>query len=174
MGAWSGPFLIAVALLATAGVAKAIRPRDTAHALRGMGLPVSPTLVRLGGVAEVVISIAAALTGDPIWAGLVAASYLAFTGFVVVALVRHAPISSCGCFGRADTPPSFVHIAVNLAAAVSASAVAVGDGGGIVSVLRDQPVAGLPMLMLTAVGVYATLTALTVLPQLERLRTESR
>ncbi len=169
MGAWSGPFLVATILLATAGIAKVVRPDDTVGALRAMGISVPPLVVRVGGGIEAAVAIGAALTGAPVLAAIVAASYLAFTGFVVVALARRLPISSCGCFGRMDTPPTVLHVVIDAGAAVCALAVTLRDGGGLGPVLADQPLAGIPFLLLVAAGTSAALTALTVLPKLARL-----
>ncbi len=172
MGAWSGPFLVATLLLATAGLAKLVRPNDTVGALRAMGIRVPPVAVRTGGGAEAAVALGAALTGAPPLAAVVGASYLAFTIFVAVALARGLPIASCGCFGRIDTPPTTLHIVVDIGAAVCAIAVARRGGGGVVPVLRDQPLAGIPFLVVVAAGTYAVLTALTVLPKLSRLGSE--
>jgi hypothetical protein len=173
MGAWSGPFLIATVLLAVGGVAKAIDPMMTAGALRAAGFSVSPTAVRLGGVAEAAVAIAAAITGAPVLAVAVGVSYVAFTGFVVVALARRLPIGTCGCFGRVDSPPSSIHVGVNLGAAASAFAVAAHDGGGLATTLEGQPLAGVPLLLLVGAGVYAAITALTVVPRLAQLGAEN-
>jgi hypothetical protein len=102
---------------------------------------------------------------------LVATSFALFTMFVVVALVRHVPIGSCGCFGKVDTPPSLVHVGVNLGAVVTALAVAFGPGGGIGDVLADQPLLGLPFLALVAIATYAAYLAMTLVPQLRALET---
>lgn len=171
MGTWSGPFLIAASLLAAAGVAKMIDPTMTVGALRGIGLPMPALAVRILGAFEAVLAIAAAITGAPALVFGVAASYLAFTLFVVVALARRLPIGTCGCFGKLDSPPSWTHVGVNLAAAGSAIAVAVAanDGVGISSTLRGQPLAGVPFLALIGVGTYAAFTALTVVPKLGRV-----
>jgi len=166
MGAWSGPFLIAAVLLVVGGVAKAIDPTMTAGALRAAGISVPPLAVRVGGAVEAMVAIAAAITGEPVLVLMVGLSYLAFAGFVLVALVRRLPIATCGCLGRADSPPSVVHIVVNLAAAASALAVALHHGGGLAATLRGQPLAGIPFLLVVGVGVYAAMTALTVLPRL--------
>ncbi|MGZ4795811.1 MAG: hypothetical protein ACXV8T_07950, partial [Acidimicrobiia bacterium] len=99
-----------------------------------------------------------------------ALSYAAFTGFVVIARVRRLPIGTCGCFGKVDTPPSALHVAVNVGAAVAASAIAIGHGAGLGPFLSAQPWSGVPFLGLVAVGVYATFSLLTVVPQLELLR----
>jgi hypothetical protein len=169
MGAWAGPFLVAALLLVAAGALKAIDPAATAGALRRAGLPMPPTAVRVGGGVEVVVGLAAIVTGGTVAAALVAVSYALFTAFVVVALVRHLPIGSCGCFGKVDTPPSPVHLLVNVGAVVSAVAVAIGPGGGIRDVLADQELLGLPFLLLVATATYLVFLALTALPQLLEL-----
>ena len=114
MSVLAGPFVIASALLALGGAFKAVDPADTAYAFRALGLPHAPLLVRAGGAAEVVIGVGALAVGGPVFAALVALSYLAFAGFVVVALRSGSPISSCGCFGKVDTPPSVVHVVIDL------------------------------------------------------------
>ena len=136
MGAWAGPFLVAAALLAVAGALKAVDPVTTVGALRRSGLPAPPVVVRIAGVLEVAIAVVAVLTGAALPALLVAGSYLVFTVFVLFALTRHLPIGSCGCFGKVDTPPSVIHLAVNAGAVVSALAVALGPGAHL---LRDLP-----------------------------------
>ena len=166
MGTWSGPFLIAALLLAAAGIAKTVDPTMTVGALRGVGLGIPPLVVRAVGAFEAALAVAAAATGDPVLVFGVAGSYLVFALFVAVALARRLPIGTCGCFGKIDTPPSWIHIGVNLGAAASAIAVAVADGGGIAGVVRDQPLAGMPFLLLVVVGAYAAFTALTVVPKL--------
>lgn len=174
MGVWSGPFLIAAVLLAAAGIAKAIDPTMTVGALRRFGVSVPPGAVRGLGGLEALLAVAAAVTGAPSLAAGVAVSYLLFTAFVVVARARRLPIGSCGCFGRIDTPPSWLHVAVNLAAAASALGVAARDGGGLGATLDHQPLAGLPFLALIGIGTYAAFTALTVVPQLVALSAETR
>ena len=166
MGVWSGPFLIAAVLLAAAGVAKAIDPTMTVGALRRFGIHAPSAAVRALGAIEAGLALAAAITGARSLVLAVAISYLLFSAFVVVARARRLPIGSCGCFGRVDTPPSWIHVAVNLACAASAFGVAARDGGGLASTLDAQPLAGVPFLALIAVGTYAAFTALTVVPQL--------
>src|SRR5262245_761617 len=99
----AGPFAIACVLLAIGGIAKALRPLDTAGALRAMELPSAGWLVRAGGVFEAMIAVAALVTGWWPLAFLVAASYVAFGLFVIGALRARKPLSSCGCFGKVDT-----------------------------------------------------------------------
>jgi hypothetical protein len=165
MTVMAGPFAIAAALLTIAGVMKAVRPTDTANALRGVGLPGWPALVRGGGVVEAVIGVSALVTGGTVSAVLVALSYLGFLGFVLAALRRDVPVASCGCFGKVDTPPSRVHVGVNLVAVAAALTVAVDPGAGIADTVRGQPLAGIPYLLLVTLGVSLVFVALSSLPQ---------
>jgi hypothetical protein len=166
----AGPFAIAAVLLAVGGAAKALRPRDTAHALGAVGMKFPRWLpgrvvVRIGGAVEAVVGVAALLVGGPVLCALVAASYLAFAGFVVVALRTGAPISSCGCFGKVDTPPSVVHVVLDVAfAAVAAVAAFVGDVA-LPDVLADQPLAGVPFVMLLVIGCSLVFLAFSSLPK---------
>jgi hypothetical protein len=117
---------VAAAVLAYAGGAKVLDPTMTAGALRVMGLPSSPGLVRVGAAAELALGVAAVVVGGAVLWGLVAASYVAFAVFVAVALASGRPVGSCGCVGRADTPPSLGHVAVDVALALAAAAYAIG------------------------------------------------
>ena len=173
MGAWAGPFVVAALLLTVAGALKAVDPATTTGALRRAGLPAPALVVRVGGAVEVVVGVAAVAMGSAAAAALVAVSYLLFTGFVVLALARHLPIGSCGCFGKVDTPPSPIHVVVNLGAVVTAIAVAIGPGGGIGSVLADQDLLGIPFLLLVGTATYLVFLALTALPQLQALSTRT-
>jgi hypothetical protein len=166
----AGPFAIAAVLLAVGGALKAVRPRDTAQALVAVGLRVPRFLparvaVRVGGAVEAGIGVAALLVGGPVLCGLVAASYLAFSVFVLVALRSGAPISSCGCFGKVDTPPSIVHVVVDLALAGVAVAAAFTGGVALPDVLADQPLVGIPFLLLLAIGCSLVYLAFTALPK---------
>ncbi len=161
----AGPFAIAAALLVAGGAAKAARPGDTANALRAVHLPTSPLLVRVGGLAEIVVGTAALAVGNRTTAILVAVSYAAFAAFVVVALRSGAPISSCGCFGKADTPPTRLHVIVNLVAVAAAAVVAVEPPAGLGPVVTHQPLAGVPFLMLVVCGVGLSYLTLSSLPR---------
>jgi hypothetical protein len=54
---------------------------------------------------------------------------------------------------------------VNGLAALVGAAVVVDPGVGLPDVLADQPLLGLPFLLLVATGVYLAFVALTVLPR---------
>jgi hypothetical protein len=163
----AGPFAIATVVLALGGALKAFEPADTAHALAALGLPGGRTLVRAGGAFEAVLAVAALVTGNPVLAALVALSYAVFAIVVVRALRSGRPIASCGCFGKVDTPPSRVHVGIDLAVAGVAVAAAFAAPAEIAlpDVLAGQPLAGIPFVLLVGVGAGLVFLALTALPK---------
>lgn len=160
----AGPVLVASALLGLAGVFKLARPVDTVGALRAAGLPASALAVRGLGLIEAVLAVAAVVTFERPVLLAVAAFYFAFAAFVAVALARNTPLQSCGCFGRLDTPPSAVHVVLDLTAGLVVVLAAVGDIPDLSATLSDQPWAGAPFLLLAATCTYLCVAALTVLP----------
>ena len=167
MSVLAGPFAIAAVVLALGGAFKALEPADTAHALGVVGLPASRTLVRVGGALEAILAVGALVTGNPVLAALVAVSYAALRRRRRRRAAVGQPISSCGCFGKVDTPPSALHVVLNLAAAgVAAGAVFVGASEiNLPDVLADQPLLGIPFVLLVAIGVGLVFLALTALPK---------
>lgn len=166
MSVLAGPFAIACVLLAFGGAAKALAPGDTANALAAVKLPHARALVRIGGVVELCIAVGAIMTGAPVLAALVAASYLGFAVFVVMALRSGTPISSCGCFGKSDTPPSAVHVVIDVLAVAVCVAVAIaGDTVALPDVLADQPLLRIPFAFLVAIGCYLVFVSFTALPR---------
>lgn len=166
------PYLGGVVLLGGAGLAKAIRPHDTAVALRRAGLGLASTqaevAVRLAAAAEVAIAVAAALASGAVPAVLVALSYLGFIAFVLTAMVRHWPLASCGCFGKADTAPSAAHVVVDAVAAAAAiwwavvvPGPAAGGDAGVIGVLHRRPGQGIAVALGALVCVVVAYGALT-------------
>jgi hypothetical protein len=104
-------------------------------------------------------------------AGLVALSYAAFAAFVLAARAKGGPIATCGCFGTPDTPATLLHVVINLGLALSAIAVAVAaPSGTIVSLLSTQPLHGVPLLLVSALCVWLTFLAISVLGALQAAR----
>jgi hypothetical protein len=147
----TAPFLAATVMLGVAGVAKALRPADTARALQIAGIPAGRIAVRAGALLEVAVCVAALAAPGPVTGGLVAASYAVFTLFVLAALRRGWPLSSCGCFGRPDARPTYAHAVLDLGAAATAVwwAVAAPDRTG--RFLSHQPWHGAPLLLVSLV-----------------------
>ncbi len=119
------PFLAAAGLLVVAGAPKVLDPGDLVRALRSTGLPAPPAGVRALAAVEVVVGLAALVWPSRPTALSVGLLYAGFTAFVVRALRRGGVLSSCGCFGRADTPPTATHAVVTGLASVVGLALAV-------------------------------------------------
>lgn len=165
----TGPFLAAAALLVVAGVGKLVDPASLVRALRSLALPGGPVAVRLLAGAEVLVGVAAVLTGSRPAALAVAASYSVFTAVVLRGLRSGGVLASCGCFGRADTPPTRTHAVVTAAAAVLAVAVAARPLGPVTQ-LGAEPGAGVPLLAASAAVAVTAYLVLAVLPLLQAAR----
>ena len=166
----AGPFLAAAVLLVAAGAAKLVDPLPLVRALRSARLPGGATLVRALALGEVVLGLAAVLVGSRLTAIGVALSYAGFTGFVLLARRRGGVLASCGCFGKADTPPTTTHVVTTGALAVVAAAVAVRPLGNLPDLLGVSPGGGLPLLVVTAAVAVTTYLVLSLLPLLEVAR----
>jgi hypothetical protein len=121
----AAPFLAAAALLVVAGGPKIADPLPLVRALRSAGLPAGREPVRAFALAEVAVGLVAVLHPSRPTALLVAALYAGFTAFVGLALARGGVLESCGCFGKADTPPTRAHLVLTAVLAVAAGALAV-------------------------------------------------
>jgi hypothetical protein len=119
------PYAAAAVLLLVAGVPKVLDPGPTQRAAEQAGLPSSAAVVRLLGVVEVAVGAAALLLGGPLAAVAVAVAYLGFAAVVARGLVR-GDMDSCGCFNGEDSPPSLLHVVLDLGLAAAAVAVALG------------------------------------------------
>lgn len=124
----TGAVLAAALLLLATGTVKIARPDPTAAALVQAGvLRGARVLARFVGVAELLVGLAVLMLGGPVPAAALALAYLAFTGFVVLALRQPQRIRTCGCAGT-DAPPTVAHAAVNVVLAGCAlAAVATGQ-----------------------------------------------
>jgi hypothetical protein len=159
---------VACVLLVAAGVAKAVRPGDTARAVHNMtGLPALVVTVRLGASAEALLGVGGLIYPSRAIAILVAGSYALFGGFVLYARAKGGLLATCGCFGSPDTPPTLTHVVVDLALAVSAAAVAwAGLSRWVPSILSHQYGSGAP---LAAAALLCTWLVFLVLSPLARL-----
>jgi hypothetical protein len=169
-----GLYLVACGLLVIAGVAKAIRPGDTARALAGLipvPVPRMSIVVRLGSMGEAALGSAALIVPSTASAGMVAVSYAAFAITVAYARSKGGAIASCGCFGRPDTPATILHVTVNAGLAASAAAMAIAaPTGTIVSILASQPVHGLPLIAVSALCGWLTYLIISVGAALQAAR----
>ena len=155
---------VVAGILAVGGVAKLRGPEATVPMLQALGLPASPVLACLLGLVELAVGAAAFLVGGRLLAAAVALLFIGFT-IAVLRLRAGGEAVSCGCFGRSSAPPTLVHVAVDLVAAVVAVAAAIFDAPGFLSMRADLPAAGVPQLLLTALAVWLGVAVLTVLPE---------
>ena len=171
----TGPYHAILVVLAVGGAAKLWRPAPFETAVRQLGVSVPAGTGRVAGVGEVLLAGVALVLGGWIPAAVVAAAYLGFSVVVVVSMRRG--VGSCGCFGQPSTPPSWLHVAVNVCSAAVALAVVLWPVLPAVDVLGDQPGLGLPYLFAVAVAGWLTVaidTGLADLVGVTRAATISR
>jgi len=170
--ALAGPYAAAALLLILGGLLEVRRPRSATEALAGLGASVPPPVVRVFATSAVLVGVAALVagggTGGRIAAGFVGLAYLGFAGFVGLALARAAPLASCGCFGRDDTPPTVTHLVLDLAGAGAALAVVLSPGDGFRGAVEHQPGAGIPFLVVTGVCAGLSYLVFTRAPRIAR------
>jgi hypothetical protein len=154
-----------------------VHPDDTARAVsqllrHRLNLTAASHVIRLLALLETLLGAAALLLpGTTIPPAFVALSYACFTAFVALARARGGVLSSCGCFGKADTPPTVAHLAITAGIAVSAGAVAVvaaASSAGRTTLwanLSPQPWHGVPLLLISLALAFAAWTAMTLLPR---------
>jgi hypothetical protein len=162
----NGFVLVAALLLGWAGAAKAVRPDDTARALRAAGLPCPPGAVRVLAVFEVAVGAGVLSVGGSAFNAAMAASYAVFAAFVGVALGRGWALSSCGCFGQADTPPTPGHLIANAVFAAAATVAAATGAAGPLSGFSHHPAQGAALALVGLVTAGLVVLALTRLPAL--------
>jgi uncharacterized protein YjeT (DUF2065 family) len=158
------PLTAASLLLVLSGLAKGAQPDDTHRALRLAGLPSDTRLVRALGVVEIAAGVGTLLDADrALWPLLVAFLYAGFSGFVILAMWRRAPLSSCGCFGHASVAPNALHAGVDAGLAAIAALAATADISSPVDVVRDGGADAI-VLVLASVALTALLYALFTRP----------
>ena len=163
-----GWFFLSAALLLVSGGAKLRDPTPTAGALRAATLPSARPLVFLLAAGETIVGAGSLLLGGRIFGWLLAGLYMGFAVFVAVALRRRLPIASCGCFGKTDTPPSLLHLVLNLTAVGGGIRAAITPSRPLVAALAGQPLLGIPYLAFLAVGTFLAYLVLSDLPRLVR------
>jgi hypothetical protein len=170
-----GVYLMACALLAVAGMVKAVRPEDTARTLAAttsVPLGTMSVLVRVGSFGEAAVGLCALVAPRPWSAALVAFSYAVFAVFVAYARSSGGAIASCGCFGTPDTPATLLHVVVDVALALSAGVVACSApwSGTIIGILSSQPGRGIPLVAVSALGAWLAYLVISVMAMLRAAR----
>lgn len=164
MSVTAGPLWVFALLLVVSGASKLAAPAATEGALRASGLPSSRPLVRILGVGELLVGVAAVALGTAAVSAAVGLLYVGFTGFVVNALVRDLPVASCGCFGRQDTPPTWIHVVVTTVGVLAAVAATVDPPGAVGDAL-GAATAPAVVVLLTGLAFAFAYMSLTALPK---------
>jgi len=150
-----GAHAVAAVLLTISGPRKLSDPAATAEFLAGLGVPINSRSVFAGslgraiGLFEIVLGMSALAIGGGLFATLVGVVFLVFALLTWTAMRRG--VGSCACFGRSDSPPTVLHVLIDLAlAAVSFGSLA----GGIPLDLVEGRGAG-RLIFVVGVGVGA-------------------
>lgn len=166
------PVMAGAVLLVVAGAGKVRRPAGTVGALRSVGLPVGRPAIRLMGTGEMALGLVAIAVGGVVPTALVGLSYVGFAGFLVVALRRGGAISSCGCLGRPDTPPTRTHAVVT--AGIGITALVAAGLGGVDTRQLTATGADVTLLAVTALVAWLVYLSFAVLPHARLQRLEER
>lgn len=158
-----GPLAVVAAALVVSGGFKLRDPAPTGDMLVAFGLPRSPALGRALGLVEVALGVAALVLGTWAAAG-VAAAYLLFTAMMARLVLLGDDAPSCGCFGRLSAKPTWVHVAADAGAALVAGTAAATGVPGLGEVLGDTPLGGAVLVGFVALGTWAMVAVLTLLP----------
>ncbi|MDE0368558.1 MAG: hypothetical protein OXI84_00285 [bacterium] len=152
-------------LLIFAGVAKLAFPRPAADLMGAVGFPARVWFARAAGGAELVLGVAALAAGGPGPALVAAGVYSLFALVSLLALNRG--LSSCGCFGQLDSPPSGIHVVGNLFFAAVCALAAGGGGSPVVWVgnAADQPVGRVALVLAVCVLAGMVLVSFTAVPE---------
>jgi hypothetical protein len=118
------PFFATAVVLALSGLAKLRQPGPLVRMFASTGIPVGPAAVRALSLGELGLGAVCLAAPTRIAAFALGSLYAGFAAFLAWLLVRRIEVSSCGCSGKEDVPPSWIHVGLNLAAAAAAMAAA--------------------------------------------------
>lgn len=161
-------------LLLLAGMAKLAFPRPAADLMATLGFPAGVWFARAAGGTEVALGIAVLAVGGPAPAMAAAGVYSLFALVALLALSRG--LSSCGCFGQVDSPPSRIHVIGNLFFAI-VCVLAAGAGSSPrvwVGTASDQPVGRVALVLAVCVLAGMVFVSFTALPEWLRARSVGR
>jgi hypothetical protein len=84
---------------------------------------------------------------------------------LVAALLLRGGAASCGCFGSDSTPPSWLHVALDLVAAAIAVTAAVAGTPGATEVLSELGWTSVLFVPFVGLGIAAFVAAFDLLPR---------
>lgn len=143
-GSLAVPFFAAALVLVLSGVAKLRQPGSLVRLLGSVGIPAGPVGVRAFSLVESAVGTICLIAPGRAAAMALGSLYVVFAAVLACILARRLEVASCGCAGDRDLPPSWIHVALNLAAAATALASAVTGPafGGLAPTAAHLPLAG--------------------------------
>jgi hypothetical protein len=160
----AAPFFVAAGLLAVAGFAKLRDPAPLARTVAAVGLPQGRLVARALGGCEVCVGVLALTYPRPSTALALASMYASFAAFLAYLIARKIPVSSCGCLGQRDAPPTLLHVVLNLGAVGTAVAVALLPIRGFVTYVFELSYIAVPFLLGCAAAGYLLYLIVAYLP----------
>lgn len=127
-GPLTAPVWAAAALLVVAATPKLADPSPLVKALTSVRLPAGRQVVRAFAGFELLVAAAVFTPLSRVAVTAMAGLYAGFSAFVALALARRGVISSCGCLGTPDTPPTRAHLGLTLVVAAAAATGAARPG----------------------------------------------
>ena len=158
------PYFLAASLLLVSGVLKLVGPRASAQAMLDAGLPGSRAVARGLGAGECAAAAFAAAAPARGGALGLAIAYLAFAGFVGYVLRTHPTSGSCGCAGSKTVPPSLLHLAIDVVAAVTGLLYLVAGGRSATEWLPGLGWGSVPVVAGLALAGWLVVVAVTEVP----------
>lgn len=168
MSLLAGPVFAIAGVMGAAGVLKLARPDTTAKAMKAAGLSDSVLAVRVVALTEIVLAAAAIAFGTRVTATLLTIYFTLFALFSFVLLKRGGRGVPCGCFGETEkaAPTTPIHVVMNAVAALASTAAIVWPTGGLGANLAEQPLLGIPFLVLTGLFGWLWYLGLTAFPEI--------
>jgi len=157
-------FFAAAGLVVFSGAMKLRHHGPAGRALGVLRLPSGPWTVRAIGLVEMGIGMWCLAAPGRASAVFLALLYAAFGAFVALLMRVRAPLTSCGCLGNEESPPSLAHVVLDLAAAATAALVASSPPSGVIPFAARLPLGGVPFVTGTVLIAYLAYLAVAHLP----------
>lgn len=163
--AWAG-MLVASGVLVVSGAIKLRHPDVVVPLLGVLHVPRILQRGRPVGCLELGLGFSAGITSYRPLLIAEGGMYVLFALIISYVLVARVPLASCGCSGNQHTPPSAIHVAMNMTAAAAALTAA---GVGVLSLRHVWPELvwfGIPVAAGAAAAVALTMVVMGPLAEL--------
>jgi hypothetical protein len=162
----AGPYFAAAGLLVAGGVSKLRHPDPATSALAAARIPGPRIGARALGATETMAGVAALFVPSRAGAAAVAFLYLSFAAFIGLMATGRLAAPSCGCVGRREVPPGWLHVALDLGAFAAALVAAARPPDSVAALVGSTPLGGVPALAgIALIGALAYL-AVAYVPEL--------